>query len=715
MQKRKIAVITARADERIQKDIICGICEAAFAADTNVMVFSNIENHWFVDDVMNFENIVYSYFEPSIFDGAIITGEAFMDLSIISDIIGKIKAANLPCIVIGKEIEGFDCIFLDDDNDLEAICDHLIDEHGITDIDFMTGPEDDPISNNRINGCRRSFEKHGLCFDENRVFYGTFWYAFGEEMANKYLSGGLRMPKAVICANDCMANSLCEALLVAGVNIPDDITITGYDSIGARVHYYPVLTTYQSDRRGIGVKAVNRILSTDYRCEQKDRFVAGNTCKCGVNHLALYDEICHERLEHPNVLVINYSQFSSPIFSRKISLCRNLWEYIKVLNDYFYINDAKTMLLCLDSEWNSSEHLGEEFICCKVDGSSEQYEPYTVARSNMLMTALSIRSEPSVYFFYPLVFQTRLYGFAVLAYDDAENFKHKMRNWSEIVSNGLELLRLKNDIHYLTLCQKTSSTYDSLTGFCKMPEFRRSISNESGQIIAIKIGFASDKEYAYDSNRHSDIISSVALGIKHVCNNREVLCRTDNDEFLILCQEGTESIFEIISVTLHRNVYIKYFENPPIISMDLTEDCSSKEIKAVIKSVNDMNTSAVEELHNRHSLPQYDNLTELRKEISIKPQLAPDIEDASKKLCVSEGYFRAIYKKCFGISYVQDCINEKIILAKFLLCTTVMSVYSIAVRCGYSDDKYFARQFHQCVGCSPAQYRKKYCGKVGNL
>lgn len=42
---KKIVVITARADDRTQKDIICGIAEAALAADTDVVVFSNIYNH----------------------------------------------------------------------------------------------------------------------------------------------------------------------------------------------------------------------------------------------------------------------------------------------------------------------------------------------------------------------------------------------------------------------------------------------------------------------------------------------------------------------------------------------------------------------------------------------------------------------------------------------------------------------------------------------
>ena len=42
MPKKRIAVITARADDRTQKDIICGIAEAALAVNTDVAVFTII-------------------------------------------------------------------------------------------------------------------------------------------------------------------------------------------------------------------------------------------------------------------------------------------------------------------------------------------------------------------------------------------------------------------------------------------------------------------------------------------------------------------------------------------------------------------------------------------------------------------------------------------------------------------------------------------------
>ena len=86
MSRKKLAVITARADDRAQKDIICGIAEAAFAADTDVAVFSNIYNHWIKDEFLNFENIIYDFFDPSEFDGVIVTAEAFMDISMLSSV-----------------------------------------------------------------------------------------------------------------------------------------------------------------------------------------------------------------------------------------------------------------------------------------------------------------------------------------------------------------------------------------------------------------------------------------------------------------------------------------------------------------------------------------------------------------------------------------------------------------------------------------------------
>lgn len=115
--RRRIAVITARADASEQRDILYGISEAAFRKDTDVAVYSNIYNHWQDDDLLNYENIIYSLFEPDLFDGVIVTAEAFRDITIINDTIDKIRAAKIPAIVIDGEIDGFKSVYSDDETE----------------------------------------------------------------------------------------------------------------------------------------------------------------------------------------------------------------------------------------------------------------------------------------------------------------------------------------------------------------------------------------------------------------------------------------------------------------------------------------------------------------------------------------------------------------------------------------------------------------------
>ena len=200
MCKKRIAVITARADDNEQKEILCGIAEAAFAADADTVVYSNIYNHWVEDTILNYENIIYSLFEPRHFDGAIITAEAFRDISILNGVVEKLKKSKLPAVVIGGELESFASIYSDDESDMEFITEHLI-KHGFTDIDILTGVRGDKTAERRAAACKNALNKHGIQFDESKLHYGDFWNTSGEALAQRYINGELPFPQAVICTN----------------------------------------------------------------------------------------------------------------------------------------------------------------------------------------------------------------------------------------------------------------------------------------------------------------------------------------------------------------------------------------------------------------------------------------------------------------------------------------------------------------------------------
>ncbi|MBQ9948773.1 MAG: LacI family DNA-binding transcriptional regulator, partial [Oscillospiraceae bacterium] len=346
MPRKRIAVITARADDAEQKEILCGIAEAAISADADTVIYSNIYNHWTEDKTLNYENIIYSLFEPYHFDGAIITYEAFRDISILGGVVEKLKKAKLPTVIIGGELEGFASVYSDDESDMELMTEHLI-SHGFTDIDVLTGFKGDRTAERRAHGCKKAFEKHNIPFDERKLHYGDFWNTSGEALAQRYISGELPFPQAVICTNNYMAFGLCDTLLSAGISVPEKLSVAGYDYTGGRTYHLPFLTTMHRNRRKLGHDAVNILLDCGYLAEDKDRFISGDSCPCGVLPSQLSEELHAERISQYQTMTSSVAQFSS-----RLTACKTLAEYTAALSEFFYLlYSTEYMYLCLDSEW----------------------------------------------------------------------------------------------------------------------------------------------------------------------------------------------------------------------------------------------------------------------------------------------------------------------------------------------------------------------------
>lgn len=694
MPRKRIAVITARADDAEQKEIVCGIAEAAFNSDADVVVYSNIYNHWAEDEQLNHENTIYTLFEPCHFDGAVITAEAFRDISVLDEAVHKLRKAALPTVVIGGELDGFASVYSDDEADMEAIAEHLITVHGYTDIDILTGAEEDETACRRADGCIKAFKKYDVTFSDNKLHYGNFWNDSGEALAQRYISGELHLPQAVICTNDFMAYGLCDALTAVGISVPEKVAVIGYDHTGGRIYHYPLLTSYRRNRRQMGADAVNILLGTEYHANISDRFVYGDSCPCGTHQEQLTNELLLERIGQYHVIMSNVAQFSS-----RLTMCRTLAEYTSVLAEFRYLlHGADKLLLCLDTAWNTTDYEGEEFLCCDI---GEEVSP---VRYHGIPPVLDKdRESPAIFYFSPICFHTRLFGYTVLSYGYPTGYDFSFRDWSKAVADTLVFLRMKNDIHYLKQCQRESSLYDSLTGFYNLREFRQIADTVGGPhtLCAVMLGFPADGEFIYGENYRSDIISAAARAIKQACIGHEICCSANDDIFLVLCKGDGEAFAERMRIMLHNAMCGSYDERQVVISYAMGE-CSLEQLCSEVTEKSEQDMAVLSE---RKTMQHYSSLLDIRSSVMKAPEKAPALAQAAKRLCVSEGYFRAVYKQCFGISYNQDCINARVMKACYLLTTTAMSIYAVAVSCGYEDEKYFARQFRQSTGHSPMQYR----------
>lgn len=573
---------------------------------------------------------------------------------------------------------------------------------------MLTGRKNDEVAEKRLAGCRRALQRHGIALTDDRIIHGNFWIDSGDALAQEYIQGRRKLPQAVICTNDHMAYGLCDALCAAGISIPGDVMVTGYDNStghsNSRIYHYPLLTTYRRDRRRMGVDAINLLLRTSYNMMASDRFISGDTCTCGSCKNRVVNELRGERIRRDQAIASSVAQFSS-----RLTLCKTLAEYISVLHEFFYLlYGAESMCLCLDTAWNSPKYDGREYLCCHITGEGGCKAPFRIDKP-MPLFAIEEAKTPSVYYFSPVSFQQRLFGFTVLGYSKPAGYEVSFRDYSKTMADTLEFLRMKNDIHYLTQCQRASTLYDSLTGFYNLREFQQ-ILHEVGGVMtlhAVKMRFVANGEFEYGENYRNDILSLAAKAIKRTCTRHELRCRANDDTFLILCKHDDTLFLQRLQVMLNYALMGQYDERQVLISYVARRGQNNDDaVDVVCADVENISQQQYDVLLERKQLQHYDALINLRSGVYASPQRAPSLEGAGKHLCVSEGYFRTVYRRCFNVSYHQDCIAAKLLRACYLLSETAMSVYSVALDCGYTDEKFFARQFRQNIGCSPVEYRK---------
>ena len=131
---------------------------------------------------------------------------------------------------------------------------HLADGHGYNGICFIAGPPDSPDSARRLDGFRRAAA--GL--PETPVYHGDFTTAGGRRVAESIIAAG-RVPRAVVCANDQTAIGVMTALQHAGLSVPGDVAVTGFDGIRLGRHLRPSLTTVVQPMAALGDTAVGML------------------------------------------------------------------------------------------------------------------------------------------------------------------------------------------------------------------------------------------------------------------------------------------------------------------------------------------------------------------------------------------------------------------------------------------------------------------------
>ncbi|MGS1078874.1 LacI family DNA-binding transcriptional regulator [Pseudoxanthomonas beigongshangi] len=164
--------------------------------------------------------------------------------------------SSLPVVLINTQLDSasYPVLSIDNYGGARAMTEHLL-QAGHRRIAFIGGPEDNFDARERLRGYRDALAGKGEAWE----LPGDFNEASGYE-AGKQIVSSKQRPDAVFAANDMMALGCLYALNEAGVNVPADIALAGFDDIPLARFVHPPLTTMRVSIAELGGHAMTRLL-----------------------------------------------------------------------------------------------------------------------------------------------------------------------------------------------------------------------------------------------------------------------------------------------------------------------------------------------------------------------------------------------------------------------------------------------------------------------
>jgi LacI family transcriptional regulator len=170
------------------------------------------------------------------------------------------SAGTTPIVLLDPEgeVEGYDTLSIANFEGAYALTRHLL-GHGHRRIATITGPEGNADARERLGGYRAALRDSEIALAPELEVRGDFTEPSGYAAVREVLALDPR-PTAIFASNDYMAVGAMRALAKAGVPVPAQISVAGFDDIEMTRYLSPPLTTVRVDTFHLGERAVHLLL-----------------------------------------------------------------------------------------------------------------------------------------------------------------------------------------------------------------------------------------------------------------------------------------------------------------------------------------------------------------------------------------------------------------------------------------------------------------------
>ncbi len=238
-----LGLVLPELDGPYFSELLMGFEEAAAALDLSIVV--SLIDHERPVDAVRFARLA-----------AGVDGIAVLGGLLPPEILNRTARQKPLLVLAGAASPGLGLLAAENSASAERLTSHLLEAHGRTRALYVGDPDSAPDVRQRFEGFVRALAGHGA--EAPPPLRVGLRERDGRFAAQHLLEHDLPAD-ALVCGNDEVALALMEGLSAAGVRVPDDVAVTGWDDVMAARYVTPGLTTVRQPVRELGSLAARQL------------------------------------------------------------------------------------------------------------------------------------------------------------------------------------------------------------------------------------------------------------------------------------------------------------------------------------------------------------------------------------------------------------------------------------------------------------------------
>lgn len=492
---------------------------------------------------------VFDLIPFAIADAVVLMPETISNHTISHMICAAAEEHHTPVLAYAGRFSDCPSVFCYSSQGFTQLLNHVFSVHGCRRVDLITGIRGHYGSECMNFAYQEVLRAHGVAYDENRVEYGEYWSRPAIAATERLLAYDI--PEAIICANDDMAMACCAVLRQHGLNVPEDVIVTGCDGIVREQYHTPRLTTCAKDLDTLTAtffdvaEMAMEGCNVDSEHEVPPVLRISESCGCRATEQLDQNralEFYHNRLQAGIMLESYVHHFLGMLMERETC---TVIDYLDVLANHMPPQSYICLRDCLSAEtpataYNHFADGTELMSTVTLKGKEKRFA--LVTRADLLPALEDILTKEPVVLITSIYWQNEIYGYyAYYGNDmDEECFKLPkfMHSAGNVIGASLNTGRLKAMNEEL----RSARIRDALTGMLNMngvvKALHECLEEEHGddrRLVMLVFGLTNLRQInaVFGHDEGDQALLSLAGAISDCIDSNVLSARVGGDEFLV--------------------------------------------------------------------------------------------------------------------------------------------------------------------------------------